>query len=202
MTTIVAGSLNALVGSSVLTGVAADVVVIPTAAAFLGAAEVALEVALALEPFASAVEALMVVDRSGAEDESIARRIAQADLVVLADGSPLHAKAVWRDSSVGAALAAAASLVAIGAVATTLGTVMIDPRGGAPTIGLGYRRGVVLTTPAPPEQLSRTRRLYTGDESLVVVGARGVLVESAGVWRVTQADDVEVINATGGSSLY
>ncbi len=200
MTTIVAGSLSALVASSALTGTVADVVVIPTAAAFLGAAGAALDVALALEPFAAAVEALMVLDRSGAADPSFARRIARADLVVLTDGSPLHAKAVWRDSAVGAALAAA-PLVAIGAVATTLGVVMIDPRGGAPTIGLGYRRGVVLTTPAPPEQLSRTRRLYTGDEPLVVVGARGVLVESAGRWRVTEADDVEVLAAAGGSTL-
>lgn len=200
MTTLVAGSLAAFVGASARDLDGADVVVVPTAAAFRGAAQAALEVAAVLEPSGAAVEALMVLDRAGAHELALAERVARADLVVLCDGAALHAKAVWRASVFGDALAAA-RLVAIGSVATVLGSVMIDPRGGAPTVGLGYRVGAVLTVPATPEQLERTRRLYTGGEPLIVVGARGVVGESDGTWRVVVAEDVQVTRGPRSATL-
>jgi len=79
----------------------------------------------------------MVVDRVSAGENHFATRIVEASLVVLCDGSALHARSVWRDTPVGEALARARSLVAVGASASVLGEVMIDPRGGAPTTGLG-----------------------------------------------------------------
>ncbi|MHB8334721.1 MAG: hypothetical protein ACYDEH_07485 [Acidimicrobiales bacterium] len=200
MTTLVAGSLRAFIDAMADEVEGASVVVVPTAAAFVGAAQAALEIATALEPTGADVEALMVLDRAGAHEAALVERVARADYVVLTDGASLHARAVWRDSAFGDALAVA-RLVAIGSVATVLGSVMIDPRGGAPTIGLGYRRGVVLTVPATAEQLERTRRLHTGDEPLVVVGARGVLAESDGRWRVVVADDVEVTHGDHVASL-
>ena len=200
MTTLVAGSLRAFIDTMAGELEGASVVVVPTAAAFVGAAQAALEVATALEPFGAQVEALMVLDRAGVHEAALVERVAHADYVVLSDGAALHARAVWRASAFGDALAAA-RLVAIGSVATVLGSVMIDPRGGAPTIGLGYRRGVVLTVPATVEQLERTRHLHTGDEPLVVVGARGVLTESDGRWRVVVADDVEVTRGANAANL-
>lgn len=200
MTTLVAGSLRAFIDTMASELEGASVVVVPTAAAFVGAVQAALEIATALEPTGADVEALMVLDRAGAHETALVERVARADFVVLSDGAALHARAVWRDSAFGDSLAGA-RLVAIGSVATVLGRVMIDPRGGAPTIGLGYRRGAVLTVPATPEQLERTRRLLTGDEPLVVVGARGVLAESDGRWRIVVTDDVEVTNGDLGTSL-
>ena len=200
MTTLVAGSLRAFIDAMTREVEGASVVVVPTAAAFIGAAQAALEIATALEPTGADVEALMVLDRVGAHDLALVERVERADFVVLCDGAALHARAVWRDSAFGDALAAA-RLVAIGSVATVLGSVMIDPRGGAPTIGLGYRHGAVLTVPATAEQLERTRQLLSGDEPLVVVGARGVLAESEGRWRVVVADDVEVTRGANAASL-
>ena len=200
MTTLVAGSLRAFVDAMTREVEGASVVVVPTAAAFIGAAQAALEIATALEPTGADVEALMVLDRVGAHDLALVERVERADFVVLCDGAALHARAVWRDSAFGDALAAA-RLVAIGSVATVLGSVMIDPRGGAPTIGLGYRHGAVLTVPATAEQLERTRQLLSGDEPLVVVGARGVLAESEGRWRVVVADDVEVTRGANAARL-
>ena len=202
MSTLVTGSLSALVGSIGALGdlAGAAVVVVPSAAAFTGASAAALEVALALEPTGASVEALMVLERSSVNESAIVARVARADVVVLTDGSALHARAVWRDSAVGEAIGAS-RLVAIGAVATVLGSVMIDPRGGAPTVGLGYRDGAVLTVPSTPDQLTRTRALLSGEAPLVVVGARGVVGESGGEWYTVVAEDVEVTRGPDAVTL-
>ncbi len=196
MVTVVAGSLAALASS--LDGLdATDVVVVPTAAAFTGAAEAAIAAAAALDGVAGRVEALMVTDRASAAEPYFVDRVAQATLVVLADGSALHARAVWRDSPVGDALRAARALVAVGSVATVLFDPMIDPRGGAPTTGLGWRRGPVVTVPSAPDQLARTRRLLEAGLTLVVVGPSGSLRGEGGEW--TPSGDV--VSPPGGPGL-
>ena len=187
------GALRAAVTSATLGAPPnADVVVVPTAAAFTGAAEAALALARALEGLDARVEALMVTDRAAADETYFVSRLTDADLVVLGDGSALHARSVWRHSRVGDAINAATHLVAVGSVASVLGEVMIDPRGGAPTTGLNYRAGIALCSPASLEQLGRTRSLLGGDVTLVVLGARGVLEWREGAWRVVCGDDVEV----------
>ena len=106
-----------------------------------------------------------MTDRTSSDEPYFATRIREADLVVLSDGSPLHAKSVWHASLVGEAIRDAMCVVAIGSVASVLGDVMIDPRGGAPTTGLGYRDGPVLSVGASEEQLHRTRTLLGVDRS-------------------------------------
>jgi len=194
--TLVVGSLGALragLDDQLLgeIGAGADVVVIPTAAAFTGAAEAALAVAEALEGTGARVEALMVTDRASAEEPHFVERLGQADLVVLCDGSPLHARTVWRATPVGEALPGVRRLVAVGSVASVLGVVMIDPRGGAPTTGLGYRPGLVICVGEGEDQLTRTRSLLAADETLVVLGPSGVLACDGTAWHVI-VDDVEV----------
>ena len=194
--TLVVGSLGALragLDDQLLgeIGPGADVVVIPTAAAFTGAAEAALAVAEALEGTGARVEALMVTDRASAEEPHFVDRLRQADLVVLCDGSPLHARTVWRATPVGEALPDARRLAAVGSVASVLGVVMIDPRGGAPTTGLGYRPGLVICVGESEDQLARTRSLLAADETLVVLGPSGVLTHDGTAWHVI-VDDVEV----------
>ncbi|HET9089640.1 MAG TPA: hypothetical protein VFN54_05005 [Acidimicrobiales bacterium] len=190
-TTLYCGSLAAFSGAldDGLIGLVdgADVVVVPTAAAFTGALAAALEIAHALEGRA-AIETLMAIDRAGCSEAYFARRIGEADLVVLADGSALHARTTWRETPLGAALRGARRLVAIGAVASALGDVMIDPRGGAPTTGLGYRGGLVATTPASDEQLDRTRQLLGEDHVLAVLASTGVLASTDDVWSVARGE--------------
>ncbi|MDE3083401.1 MAG: hypothetical protein KGJ39_08300 [Acidobacteriota bacterium] len=175
----------------------ADVVVVPTAAAFTGALAAALEIAHALEGRA-AIETLMAIDRAGCAEAYFARRIGEADLVVLADGSALHARTTWRETPVGEALRETRYLVAIGTVAGALGEIMIDPRGGAPTTGLGYRPGLVATTPASDEQLERTRQLLGDDHVLAVLSPTGVLAATDGAWRVARG---EVTVTRGGAEV-
>jgi hypothetical protein len=193
--TVAVGSLNALsaVFARDIVDLAegADVVVVPTAAAFTGITEAAFAVAQVCEPFGFRVEALMIADRTGAAEAYFAERLAAADLVVLCDGSPLHARSVWRTTPVGEAIAKASLLVAVGSVASVLGTVMIDPRGGAPTTGLDYRGGIAFTAPASDDQLMRTRSLLAPDVALVVLGPSGVVSHDGSSWKVVD-DDVVV----------
>ena len=201
--TLVVGSLDALrdaLGDDALGPLAprTDVVVVPTAAAFVGAAQAAVATAEVFDGFDVTIEALMVTDRASNREPYFVERLVKADLVVLCDGSPLHARTVWRNSPVGDAINAARSLVAIGAVSSVLGEVMIDPRGGAPTIGLGYRIGVAFCAPASNEQLDRTRSLLATDVALVVLGLRGVVEYRDDQWRVLRSADVVV---TRGSQV-
>ncbi|HSN02064.1 MAG TPA: hypothetical protein VLS91_01135 [Acidimicrobiales bacterium] len=191
-TTLYCGSLAAFANAlddDTLVGLAsgADVVVVPTAAAFTGALAAALLIAHVLED-RCAIETLMAIDRAGCAEAYFARRIGEADLVVLADGSALHARTTWRETPVGEALRGARRLVAIGSVAGALGEIMIDPRGGAPTTGLGYRPGLVATTPASAEQLERTRQLLGEDHVLAVLTPTGVLAGIDGAWRIARGE--------------
>lgn len=179
----------------------ADVVVLPTAAAFIGAPEASVAAARACDGFGVRVEALMVTDRASASEPYFAQRVAEADLVVLCDGSALHARTVWRATPVGEAISAAAQLVAVGSVASVLADVMIDPRGGAPTLGMGLCHGVAFCPPSSHDQLARTRTLLAPDIALVVVGPRGVLHHAEQTWRIIDGDDVVVTRGHDVTSL-
>ena len=168
----------------------ADVVIVPTAAAFIGVTEAALLTSVPFDEYDVRVEALMVSDRAAAEDPQCIERLVNADLVVLCDGSALHARSVWSASAFGDAINQAATLVAIGAVASVLGDVMIDPRGGAPTTGLGFRRGGALCLPSSDEQMSRTRSLLGSEVALIVIAATGIAHHDGDEWRVVAGDVV------------
>ncbi len=167
----------------------ADVVIVPTAAAFVGITEAVLLTGAEFDEFDVRVEVLMVSDRAATTDPYWVQRLTNADLVVLCDGSALHARSVWRGNAFGDAINAAATLVAIGSVSSVLGDVMIDPRGGAPTTGLGYRSGAALCLPASDEQMLRTRSLLS-DVPLVVVGPTGLVHHDGETWRVIAGDVV------------
>jgi hypothetical protein len=165
-----------------------DVVVLPTAAAFIGATEAAIKLSVLFEASGARVEALMHIDRSSSDEPYFAQRVREADFVVLSDGSALHAKSVWHETHIGEAIRDADFVIALGAVASVLGDIMIDPRGGAPTTGLSYRHGLVLATSTSDEQLSRTRTLLGGDEILAVLGPSGVVHGDGTHWRVVTGE--------------
>jgi len=185
---IVAGSIDALLGAlgdalGDLVGEGSDVVLLPTAAAYVGATEAAVRTASALESLGSAVEALMVTDRASANETYFADRVRRADLCILLDGSALHARTTWRDSAVGDALGDSHAIAALGACATVLGTHMIDPRGGAPTTGLSLVDDAVFTVRASEDQLARSRHLLGAHETLIVIDADGCVIRRTDGWR-------------------
>jgi hypothetical protein len=168
----------------------ADVVIVPTAAAFTGAEASAIHLAGLFEAHDTKVEALMNINRDSSDEPYFAQRLRDAGLVVISDGSALHARSVWRESLVGEAIRDARWVVAVGAVASVFADVMVDPRGGAPTNGLGYVSGLVLGVAASDEQLTRTRSLLGEDFVLAVLGPNGVVHFDGSNWRALTADVV------------
>ncbi len=118
-----------------------EVVVLPTAAAF-ERPEHAVERAEAwFGGFGVRVRPVMVLNRRDAQDDALVKAVKGAAFVYLCDGSPLHLRSVLKDSDLYAVLAggyrSGGVLAASGAGATVLGDPMVDPRGGAYTVGLG-----------------------------------------------------------------
>jgi cyanophycinase len=187
--TVIAGSLDAWLHPDAPLLVAldgADVVVLPTAAAFQGPVEAVVAVHEALTAAGATVEGLMVTDRAGAREAYFARRVSEADVVVTLDGAPLHARSVWRGSPVGESLAAASTVVALGATASVLGATMIDPRGGAPTTGLGRFDDLVVGLRTDDEQDRRTYSLL-GDLVVALLDEQGVISHDATGWSVRRS---------------
>jgi len=118
-----------------------DVLVLPTAAAYQHPERVALHAAEWFAALGGQVEGLMVIDRTSANDPGMAAVVSRARFVYLAGGSPLHLKSVLKGSATFEALreawASGAVVAGSAAGAMVLTDPMVDPRGGALTVGLG-----------------------------------------------------------------
>lgn len=172
---------------------ASRVCVLATAAAFQGPSE-SVEALAHLEVWRGAtISGVEAIDRASAHDPAVVHEVASADLVVLVDGAVLHARSVWRGSALAEVLGSS-TLLAIGSVGSVLGETMIDPRGGAPTTGLGFFDDVVVSVPAGVEQTQRTQELLGERYVLAQVGPRAVLAYQGG-WRVVSGEDLVVTRA-------
>jgi cyanophycinase len=120
---------------------ATEVVVLPTASAFERPEKVVERAVTWFEGLGVTVRPVMVLNRRDAQDDDNVKALKAAAFVYLSDGSPLHLRSVLKESSLLAVLVAGyrngCVLAASGAGATVLGDPMVDPRGGAYTVGLG-----------------------------------------------------------------
>ena len=172
-----------------------DVVVLPTAAAYQHPERVVFRAAEWFEPLGAQVQGLMVVDRPSAEDAGMAARVAGARFIYLAGGSPLHLRAVLKKSAVfdaiRAAYAAGAVIAGAGAGAMVLTDPMVDPRGGALTLGLGLADNLTVVPhfgdehdDAHGQKLERTVAMAPGALPVVALPARTALIRAGdGAWR-------------------
>ena len=135
-------------GELVAASGAREVVVLPTAAAFEHPERVGDRAAAHFEGLGATVRTLDVLHRREAEDPKNAEIVRAAKFVYLADGSPLHLRSVLKDSALFEALLGmyhvGGVLAASGAGATVLCDPMVDPRGGAYTVGLGVVRNLAV----------------------------------------------------------
>ncbi|MGH9127643.1 MAG: Type 1 glutamine amidotransferase-like domain-containing protein [Acidimicrobiales bacterium] len=178
-----------------------EVLVLPTAAAYERPDRA---VAWAQDWFAglgATARGLMVLSRADAQDEANAAAVRQAPLVYLGGGSPLHLRSVLKDSAVWSALleawAGGATIAGSSAGAMVMTDPMVDPRGGALTLGLGLVENVAVVPHFPgwsDHRVARTLGLAVKGLAVVGIEERTALIrEPDGSWRVAGAGKVEVM---------
>jgi cyanophycinase len=172
-----------------------EVLVLPTAAAYEHPERAVLAAGRWFAQFGARVEGLMVLGRADAEQDRAAEEVRRAAFIYLAGGSPLHLRSVLKDSKVYAALREASMAGAVvagsGAGAMVLTDPMVDPRGGALTVGLGLVDRFTVVTQfgdehqdAHGEKLHRSVALAPRGLPVVGIPERTALVRGVdGQWR-------------------
>jgi cyanophycinase len=187
---------------------AKEVVVLPTAAAFEQPERVSERAASYFEALGGSARTLPVLHRSEAEDAEIAAAVRRATFVYLADGSPLHLRSVLKDSALFEALLASyhggGVLAASGAGATLLCDPMVDPRGGAYTVGLGVVKNLAVFPyhgTAADHLRARSIDLLPRTAVLAGIDEETALVKDADGWSVAGAGTV-TLYASGATTTH
>lgn len=177
-----------------------EVVVLPTAAAYEHP-ERSVEAAAAwFGALGAKVRGLMVLRRPDAEDTANVDVVRSARFLYLSGGSPMHLRSVLKDSPLWDAVLAAwqdgAVVAGSSAGARVLCDPMVDPRGGAFTLGLGLIEQLAVIPHHDtwsPERARRTFSLAPPGLAVVGVDERTALIRDAdGAWRADGAGNVIV----------
>jgi len=179
---------------------AAEVLVLATAAAYEHPARSVEAAERWFSELGATVRSLPVLTRPDALDHAHAAPIADAGLIYLADGSPMHLRSVLKDSPVWDALVAAwhagAVLAGSGSGAMVLCDPMVDPRGGALTLGLGLvEQMAVIPHHDTWSEDKEKRTLKIAPQGLPIVGIderTALLRDPDGTWRAAGAGAVTV----------
>jgi len=189
-----------------------EVLVLPTAAAYEHP-DRAIEAAEHwFDDLGGRVRPLRVLTRRDAVDEANVAPIADAAFIYLSGGSPMHLRSVLKDSPVWDALVASwqrgAVLAGSGSGAMVLCDPMVDPRGGALTLGLGLIEQLAVIPHHDTwseDKAKRTLRIAPDGLPIAGIDARTALLRStAGEWSVAGAGSVIVYldgNEAGLSAL-
>lgn len=169
-----------------------EVLVLPTAAAYEHPERAVTNAEKWFAGLGVRARGLMVVNRTGAEDEANVAAIRDARFIYLSGGSPLHLRSVLKDSPAWDALCAAwqggGVLAGSSAGAMALCDPMVDPRGGAFTLGLGLLAQVALIphhNTWSPEKAKRTITLAAAGVPIVAIDERTALIRDRyGAWSV------------------
>ncbi len=187
---------------------AKEVVVLPTAAAFEHPERVGERAASYFEALGGSARTLPVLHRAEAEDAEIAAAVRKAKFVYLADGSPLHLRSVLKESALFEALLASyhggGVLAASGAGATLLCDPMVDPRGGAYTVGLGVVKNLAVFPyhgTAADHLRERSIDLLPRTAVLAGIDEETALVKDAAGWSVAGAGTV-TLYASGATTTH
>lgn len=175
-----------------------DVLVVPTASAYEHPARLVDAATAWFAGFGGTVTGLDVLGRTDALDADIAAIARRASFIYLAGTSSMHLRSVFKDSPVWDAIVAAwtdgATLAGTSAAAMAFCDPMVDPRGGAFTLGLGVVNGL---TAVPhfdtwsADKADRTRQLAPKGLTLVGIDERTALIRATdGTWRAEGAGSV------------
>jgi cyanophycinase len=180
-----------------------EVVILPTAAAYEHPAREVEAATAHFAPLGAEVVGLDLLTRRDATDAALVEQIRNARFLYLVGGSPMHLRSVVKDSPVWDALVGAwddgAVVAAASGAARVLLDPMVDPRGGAFTVGLGLLDNLAVVPHHnhwSEEKAHRTLLLAPPD--LLVVGiddATALIRAGDGTWSVSGAGGVAVFQA-------
>ncbi len=133
------------------------------------------------------VEALMVMRRGEAMDEGAAGVVRGARAVYLVGDQPLHLRSVLKGTPLWEAITQVRNdggvVAATGGSAAAMCDPMVDPRGGAFTLGLGLIDGLALVTEAETWSTDRLHRtLKLANTPVVELPSGAALVHTADGW--------------------
>lgn len=179
---------------------AEEVLVLPTAAAYEHPDRAVETAEQWFAPLGAKVRGLMVLARPDAEQEVNVAAIRDARFIYLSGGSPLHLRSVLKDSAAWDALCQAwqggAVLAGSSAGAMALCDPMVDPRGGAFTLGLGLLAQVAIIphhNTWSEEKAKRTITLAPKGLPIVGIDERTALIRGVdGAWSVAGVGSVVV----------
>jgi len=172
-----------------------EVLVVPTAAAFEGADRAVEHARAWFESLGATVEALDVLHRAEATDPDVGEAVRKSRFVYLSGGSPLHLRSVLKDSPLWDALVHAWNdgtvIAGSSAGAMVLCDPMVDPRGGAFTVGLGLVTQMAVIPHFEEWSHDKAHRaIELAEAGIPVVGLEAqtaLLRDPAGTWRVEGA---------------
>ena len=184
-----------------------EVVVLPSAAAFEHPQHLVERAAAYFGQLGVTICPLMVLRRADAEAPEAAEIMRKARMIYIADGSPLHLRSVLKRSALWDAMLSAyhggATLVASGAGASVVGDPMVDPRGGAFTVGLGLVSNLAVFphhNSAAAHLLARSIDLLPAAATLVGIDEETALIsDAAGGWHIAGQGKVTIYR--GGESI-
>jgi cyanophycinase len=179
---------------------AKEVVVLPSAAAYEHPGRVVERAVSYFEGLGAKVKPMMVLHRAEAEDAKVVDAVRKARFVYLSDGSPLHLRSILKASPLWDAMLGAyhagGVLAASGAGATLVCDPMVDPRGGAYTVGLGVVANLAVFPyhgTAADHLRERSLDLLPDAATLVGIDEETALVrDPRGAWRVAGVGKVTV----------
>jgi cyanophycinase len=177
-----------------------EVLVVPAGAAYEHPQRVVDAAVRWFEGFGGTARGLDVITRRDAVDPSNAERVRTAAFVYLAGGSPMHLRSVLKDTPTWDALVDAwqrgAVVAGSSAGANVLTDPMVDPRGGAFTVGIGLIAPLAVVPHAntwSDDKLHRTQALAPKATPVVGIDERTALIRSPdGTWSTSGAGSVRV----------
>ena len=177
-----------------------EVLVLPTAAAYEHPERAVEFAARWFEGLGATVRGLPVLRRPDAEDDTYVKAVAEATFIYIGGGSPLHLRSVLKSSSLWQALLAAwqggAVLAASSAGAMVITDPMVDPRGGAFTLGLGLVSQLAVIPHADSwshDKSHRTISLAPAGLPVVAIDERTAVIHEHGMgWTAAGAGSVRV----------
>ncbi|MFP5254718.1 MAG: Type 1 glutamine amidotransferase-like domain-containing protein [Acidimicrobiia bacterium] len=179
---------------------ASEVLVLPTAAAYEHPDRQVEAAERWFGELGATVRALPVLTRVDAMDASHLDAIRSSSLTYVGSGSPMHLRSVLKDSPVWDAIVTrwqeGGGLAGTGAGAMVLCDPMVDPRGGALTLGLGLI-GPMAVIPHhgtwSEDKERRTLKIAPGSLPIAGIDERTALLRDPdGTWRTAGAGAVTV----------